>query len=91
MKIISSVLALITIVGAVTAVESRYALASDLDAKADKGQVIAFQRLYLEDRIDELEFNKFQITKKAVELRTDDEAYKLQKLTAKIEKMKRSL
>ena len=91
MKIIPSAIALITIVSAVTAVESRYALASDLDAKADKGQVIAFQRLYLEDRIDELEFDKFQITKKAVELRTDDEAYKLQKLTAKIEKMKRSL
>ena len=53
--------------------------------------MLIFQRLYLEDRIDELEFDRFQISKKAADKRTDDEAYKLQKIVAKIEKMKRSL
>ena len=90
-KLAAYIAALTVIVGSVIGVESRYALASDLKGKADAAAVNQFQVLIMEDKLDELEFEKFALAQIPVEDLTPSQQFKLQRIGSRIEKVKRKL
>ena len=88
-KLLGSILALATFAGIVVGFESRYALAADMLVKADAKTVQDLQVMLMEDKLEELEFDKFELENKPV--LNDSEQFKLNQIKVRINKVQRRL
>ena len=88
-KLIATVVTLGTIVGATIAAEDRYAKDADLDKKVDVHVVHRMQRVFILDRVHNLEDDQFLIEQKPILNPLD--LYRLNKIKSRIELLNKEI
>ena len=81
-KIVATIIALGSVVGASIAVEDRYAKETDLAKKADVSMVHRMQRVFIHDSIYNLEDDQFELEQK--KLLNPLDIYRLKRIKTRI-------
>lgn len=84
-KIITTILALFTLIGGLYAADQHYAKASELEKKADAAAVVSLQKEILRDRKEEVEYELFVLER--TDQRTDLENYRIEKLRSRLREL----
>lgn len=86
-KIITTIIALFTLIGGLYAADQHYAKASDLEKKADAAAVVALQKELLRDKKEEVEYEIFILERQ--EDRTDLDNYRIEKLRSRLKELEK--